>query len=397
MQAYYPSSAAHSHLIIPIIPTTSTPAYHPSTAAHTLVTPTSMQAYHPSAGAHTLVTPTSMQAYYPSTAAHSHLGISTIPTAAKPPRSPTAAELIASLQNPENLSDEDLLNATLWAQGTLLKWQDEYLDNDRDIRRATTGLGNKGNKSKARQLQDPKQDKLNRDEAAQDAMTNYETSSKGRKITKTANASLSLPTKKSVTKISKPKAKTPQPPKVAVSSSSKPETTRSGGTKPPKSAITSSAKPEKQSKVSIPKDLLIDMNAPQPAAVVGKRTRQPRKIFDSSPAPAPKAPDSRAAARSMVTKKRARSPENNEDVAAAEPPPPAKKRAATPSNATNARPVGAKSAAVKKEQTLGPARSKGDVMREVWAVRRAEGRNGRHGGTPKPATVAKAKAKEGGR
>lgn len=102
------------------------------------------------------------------------------------------------------------------------------------------------------------------------------------------------------------------------------------------------------------------MNAPQPAETVGKRTRQPKKMFDySAPAPAPK----------KATEKRARSP----SPAAA----PAAKKRATPA------------AAAKSE-----ARSAS--MTATWARRRAQGTNGRHGGAPKASTVAKARAKKGG-
>lgn len=393
MQAYYPSSAAHSHLV-----------FSNSSRA-------------------------SMQAYYPSTAAHTHLDNPIISTTDTPPPSPTAAELIAALQNPENLSDEDLLKAALNAQSALTKWQDEYLDNDREIRRETTGLFNKRKEPKARQLQDPKAYERSRDKAAQDATTTQATSSRGRKLTKTANANSSQPAKQPAPKTRKPRTtvpKRPQPPKPTASGSSKPKTTiprapsapkptTSGSSQPrmtrsktpqaPKAAIanppkpkapaskrpqppkpttSSSSKPKTATKtpsqppnpttpptapLPIPKDLLIDMNAPQPAQITGKRTRVPRKIFDSAPLPPPKAAISRSATPSLAPKKRARTVDVEEEPAAK------KQRAES---------VGA-----------GAERSKGDVMREVWARRRAEGRSGRYGGKPKVATVKKAGKREG--
>lgn len=408
MQAYYPSSAAHSHAVIPIVPTASMQAYHPSTAAHSFTVPTGMQAY------------------YPSTAAHTHLSIPNIPTTNTPPSSPTAAELIASLQNPEDLSDDELLKRARNAQTTLAKWQNEYLENDREIRRATTGLFNKRNEPKALQLQDPKEYERSRDKAALEATTTQETSSRGRKLTKTTNAMPSQPAKQPVPKTRKPKTtipKVPQAPKTAAATSSKPKTTipdppqapklttatsskprapRPARSKTPKptTTTTSAPKPRRPTRsktpnptttpttkpkpppptrrqprkptttfpptaathpLTIPKDLLIDMNGPQPASTTGKRTCQPRKMFDADPLPAPKAAISRSATPAPTTKKRARTVEGDEDGA----------------------PAGAK-------------RSKGDVMREVWARRQAEGRNGRHGGAPKVATVTKARGKVGG-
>lgn len=115
------------------------------------------------------------------------------------------------------------------------------------------------------------------------------------------------------------------------------------------------------------------MVGPHSAQVFGTRTRQPRKIFESAP-PAPKKrtlPDSEAAETAPAPAKKRR----GETPAAAAP--------------AAAAPIPAPPAAVGQK-------SKSDVMREVWARRKAEGRNGRHGGAPKEGTVRKARAKSVG-
>lgn len=377
-----------------------------------------MQACKSSTPAYNPIIPVSMQAYYPSTAAHNHLCIPPIPPAGTPPPTPTAADLIASLQHPENLSDDELLKRTLNAQSALFKWQTEYFENDRDIRRATTGLFNKIDEPRALQLQDPEEYERNRNKADDDAMKTHETSSRGRKLTKTANASYSQPATQPIPKTRKPKATTskkPQPPNVTTSKTPKPKTAKPKTSQapkptasaPPKPKTTRSktpqaAKPAKPTTttapskpsnlpLAIPKDLLINMNGPQPAQTTGKRTRQPRKIFDAPPPPtaATVTNKTRAATPSIPTKKRARTAEvDDEDSAPAAPPPP-KKRAVKKEKE--------KEEEKEKEASVGPATrsKKGEVMRAVWAKRQAEGRNGRHGGAPKSVTVEKARARGG--
>ncbi|KAL9065170.1 MAG: hypothetical protein Q9161_008414 [Pseudevernia consocians] len=293
-------------------------------------------------------------------------------TASSPSRStsrspsPDAAELISSLANYETLSDDALYEATLNAQQAMVKWQNQYMALQNEISRMKESPYHSENrKANPRKLEDPEEyDRKHHDSLQQ--------------LT--------------------------------------PNMTQTTGTNPPKTA-----RPRPTNPITMPapkgrgprNELHIDMTEPmQP--VQGKRIRKPRVLDDDNPAVTTRKNSS----------KRPREPNDKDTTnAPATDQPPAKKqrsraRSITPPDwihtardvrsETGAPAAAPEDAAPKKRQ--GPAKVPSEVVvknepveeemrgkdpvraaaaRLVWARRRAEGTNGRHGGVPRGGTVAR--------
>ncbi|KAL9124940.1 MAG: hypothetical protein Q9217_005787 [Psora testacea] len=294
----------------------------------------------------------------------------TVPNLPQPhPPVPTTdyEPLIASLLNPETLTDDALYQATAAAQTALKEMQDEYMKLDREISLLDPTYTRKPN---PRKLLDPAQYRLRHEKSTQDTL---------HKIARGSFDAASTDTNTNTNTDDAVRQKSPKPP---FQPQAPPRSSKSG------SAGGKSTSPLK--KAVMTDQLAIDMNVAYPTNIPPKRERKPLRRLQqdleqmTSPPPlikkepttttTPSSPSPSPPPRSIRKRARTLDKEDGGDNELLRQP----KRRAT--SADSGRKYGAAEPAV---VTHGKDPRRSEAMRKAWAKRQAAGTNGRYGGAPK--------------